>query len=440
MPKNVLQDMVPPSGGRSIRNVPIPNGRKETPRITREIPSPKPKAPFKMPKLRMGGGKVWWWAGGLVGVVVIALIVMSFMSGARIEVVPKVVKVNISTVALSGYKADSVTGDKVPIGLPFQVVTVSKDGGKTVKTNGEEQVQRKANGTIVIFNNYGTASQRLIKNTRFESPEGLVYRIGDSVVVPAPKTVNGKKQAGSIEAVVYADDVGEKYNIGLTDFTIPGFKGDPRYKEMYARSKTPMAGGFVGTVKKVADEDKMVAENEIEATLRTDLLKSINSQIPSSMVVLSGLEKTIFTPKDQSDPSGNSVRLNTTGTITAVIADRVALSEFLSSQTNDLKNIPVTLSNADTVTFALKDGSKFDPSRDQTMLFNTKGDLVFIGKVINDDLIKALSGNSKTELQKIKDIFPGIDAMKVSLVPPWSSKMPTDAKDFKIIVSDPILK
>lgn len=443
MPKNVLQDMVPPSGGRSIRNVPIPNGRKESPRITREIPTLKPKPSFNMPKMptfKIKGGKLWWWGGGLVGVAIIALIVMSFMSGARVEVVPKIIKANISGIALSGYKADSVTGDKVPSGLPFQVVTVSKEGGKTVKTNGEEQVQRKASGTIVIYNNYGTASQRLIKNTRFESPEGLIYRISDSVVVPAPKTVDGKKQSGSIEAVVYADDVGVKYNIGLTDFTIPGFKGDPRYKEMYARSKTPMAGGFVGTVKKVADEDRMVAENEIEATLRVDLLKSITSQIPSSMVVLSGLEKAVFTPKEQSDPSGNSVRLNTTGSMTAVIADRVALSEFLSSQTNDLQNVPATLSNADSVAFALKDGSKFDVTRDQNMQFIAKADLVFIGKVMNDDLIKALSGKPKTELQNIKDMFPAIDAMKVSLVPPWSSKLPLDAKDFKIIVNDPILK
>ncbi len=438
MPKNVIQDMVPPNGGRSIRNVPIPNSRKESPRIVKEVSIQRPKSSFKMPKMG-GGNKLWWWLGGAVGILIVALVVMSFMSGARIEVVPKLIKANMGAV-LSGYKADAMAEGETATGLPFQVVTVSKDGGKTVKANGEEQVQRKASGTIIIYNNYNTATQRLIKNTRFESPEGLIYRIGDSVVVPGTRTVDGKKVAGSVEAIVYADDVGEKYNIGLTDFTVPGFKGDPRFKDMYARSKTPMSGGFVGMMKKVADEDRMVAENEIEASLRADLVKSIQSQIPPTMVMLSGLEKVVFTPKEQSDPSGNSVKLNMAGTMTAVISDRDTVSNFLASQATELNGIPATLSNADSAVFALKDGSKFDPSRDETVQFNVKGDLVFVGKVINEDLITALSGKPKTSLQQIKDSFPGIEAMKVSLVPPWSTKLPIDASDFKIIVNDPLKK
>jgi len=434
--------MVPPNGGRSIRNIPIPNARKESPRIIRENPLPsKLKNSFKMPRIssgswRIGGPKkLWWWAGGAVGIIIIAFVVMSFMSGARIEITPKVVKAS-SQDLFNAFKADSVPSEKTPTNaLPFQVVTVSKTGGKTVKANGEEQVQKKASGTLLIYNDYGTVSQRLIKNTRFESPEGLVFRISDSVVVPGQKTVEGKKVPGSVEALVYADEPGEKYNIGLTDFTIPGFKGDPRFKAMYARSKTPMSGGFVGMVKKVADEDRMVAENEIENALKTDLLKSVKSQIPASMVVLSGLEKTVFVPGEQSEPSGNTVKLNTTGTVTAVIADRAELGNFLASHINDVRNISVSLSNPDNLSFSIKDNSKFDPARDQTFQFSVDGEMVFIGQVENDSLIDALVGKPKSDLQVIKSAFPAIDLMKVSVLPPWSSNLPTEPKDFTIVVN-----
>ncbi len=437
MAKNVLQDMVPSNGGRSIRNIPLSKGRRESLPV-REIPvlprPPKPSRSFSMPKFGKPK-KVWWWVGGVAGILIIAFIVMSFMSGARVEITPKVVKTTLNG-TFNAYKADAITGDKIPPNsLPFQVVTITKTGGKTVKANGEEQVQRKANGILVIYNNTGTASQRLIKNTRFESPEGLIYRVSDSVVVPGQKTVDGKKQPGSVEVLVYADDVGEKYNIGLTDFVIPGFKGDPRYSTIYARSKTPMTGGFVGTMKKVADADKQVAENEIEAALKTDLLKTVKSQIPPTMIILSGLERTTFVPADQSEPSGDSVKMNTEGSLTAVITDRATLASFLSAQATDLKGIPASLSNADDLTFVLKDGSKFDPTRDQTMQFSVRGEEVFVGLLKNEDLIGALIGKPKTDLQKIKDIFPAIQEMKVSLLPPWASHLPTTAKDFTIVLN-----
>lgn len=439
MTKNVLQDMVPPNGGRSIRNVPLPKGRRETPTLMRDSGPVLPRPPKRSMKFSMpnfgGTKKVWWWIGGAVGILAIALVVMSFMSGARIEITPRVVKANFTDI-FNGYKVDSVTSGKEPSNsLPFQVVTITKTGGKTVKANGEEEVQRKASGTIVIYNDAGTASQRLIKNTRFESPEGLIFRISDSVVVPGQKTVDGKKIPGSIEAVVYADDIGEKYNIGLTDFTIPGFKNDPKYKTMYARSKTPMSGGFVGMVKKVAEADRVVAETEIENALKAELIKSAKSQIPSSMIILSGLEKFSFAPADQSEPSGSSVKININGSITAVISDRIVLGQFLASQSSELKNIPVTLSNADSLVFALKDGSKFDPTRDQSMQFSIKGDLVFVGDIKNEELITALSGKQKTDLQTVKETFPAIDQMKISLLPPWVSKLPVMAKDFTIVVN-----
>ena len=156
MTKNVLQDMVPSGGGRSIRNIPLPKGRKETPIPVRESSvfprTPKPSRNFSMPKFNKPK-KVWWWVGGVAGILVIAGIVMSFMSGARVEVKPKVVKTNLTGI-FNAYKADAITGDKIPPNsLPFQVVTITKTGGKTVKANGEEQVERKANGTIIIYNN-----------------------------------------------------------------------------------------------------------------------------------------------------------------------------------------------------------------------------------------------------------------------------------------------
>lgn len=45
---------------------------------------------------------------------------------------------------------------------------------------------------------------------------------------------------------MYADGYGTEYNSAETDFTIPGFKGTPREKSFYARSKGTITSGFIG--------------------------------------------------------------------------------------------------------------------------------------------------------------------------------------------------
>jgi hypothetical protein len=103
--------------------------------------------------------------------------------------------------------------------IPFEIVRITRDDGRVVAASEETDVQKKASGRIVIYNNHNSSPQRLVKNTRFETPEGLIYRINESVTVPGAKIEGGEKVPGSVEAEVMADIPGQKYNIGLTDFT-----------------------------------------------------------------------------------------------------------------------------------------------------------------------------------------------------------------------------
>ena len=128
---------------------------------------------------------------------------------------------------------------------------------------------------MIIYNNFTSQNQKLIKNTRLETPEGLIFRIGESISIPGKKTENGKNIPGQIEIAVYADSAGDEYNIGLTDFTLPGFKNDPaRYKSFYARSKTKMEGGFSGVIKTISK----VELESMKDVLEENLKKSLASQ------------------------------------------------------------------------------------------------------------------------------------------------------------------
>ena len=255
-----MQDIVP-KGGRSIRKVPLPEGRqrteraapkKEIPKLIEELAKPKAPEPLKREeikepietvteseapredhvsalrdvreefeasrerRIRKGKNlKVGLITLAIVAVLGLAVFVSNLFHSAVLSVSPRVAAAAIS---------DDLVAKRAG-GLTYQAVTLKEEGSSTVKATGEEAVSKKASGTVVIYNNYNSSSQRLIKNTRFETPEGLIFRVSDSVTVP------GKKGStpGSVEATIVADEPGDKYNVGLKDFTIPGFKGDPRY-------------------------------------------------------------------------------------------------------------------------------------------------------------------------------------------------------------------
>lgn len=101
----------------------------------------------------------------------------------------------------------------------------------------------KAVGTITISNAFSEASQPLVATTRFETADGKLYRLVDGVTVPGARVEDGKTTSGKIEARVIADQAGAKYNLASGTFSIPGFKGGPKYEKITAEVKMAFAGG-----------------------------------------------------------------------------------------------------------------------------------------------------------------------------------------------------
>ncbi len=123
--------------------------------------------------------------------------------------------------------------DKRDKSLSYTIMTLETTGENQVKASGQVNVKEQATGKLEISKSTPGA-ERLIKNTRFRTPDGLVFRIKESVVVPgAIKDSSGKMIPGTIQAEVFADEVGDKYNVpaGKT-FDVPGFQ-ESNLPELY---------------------------------------------------------------------------------------------------------------------------------------------------------------------------------------------------------------
>ena len=183
---------------------------------------------------------VWWLGGIFAGLATFVVVGFGFSSQfATADLTIKPMKINVEMEESIIVKRDPRAGE-----LGFEIMSVKLGEPRKIKVNveGEEEVENYASGFVTIHNNFDTNSQDLVATTRFESPEGYIFRIRDKVTVPGMKD----GQSGILKVKVYADEPGEDYNISSTRFTVPGFAGSPRFDDFYAVSDSSMEGGMVG--------------------------------------------------------------------------------------------------------------------------------------------------------------------------------------------------
>ena len=464
MTKNLVQDVIPPK--KSIRNVKL-SGRstastssiKRPTRTTREAPKPEPmledfsrsvsiktEAPVKIEPPVINNkppvinstyryeydepkkpNKKFLYASILVLVVLAAFGVSAFFKSAKITITPKNQTLTLNDTFTA--KKDISSG-----GLGYQVVTVAKDVEKNVEATGESKVDKKSQGTITIYNSFNSQPQKLIATTRFETPEGLIFRLVKPVTVPGTTVKDGKTVAGSIDAMVEADKSGVDYNISYKDFTVPGLKGDPKYTKIYARSKTEMTGGFSGMQKTVSQAVIDQTNKELEDSLRSYLSKDITTQIPADFVLFAPSVTFKFEPVSQVNSATGGAVLKKKGVATAVIFDRAVLSRsLLSKLIPDSANDLVKVSNLEDLDFEYATQSPADINTANSISFSLKGAPLFVWVVDENKVKSELLGLSKKDAKNVISKYPTIKELWIETKPFWNQTIPTNSNKVSVI-------
>ena len=368
--------------------------------------------------------KKWFYLSTVIFVLAIAFGISALFKGATIRVSPKQETKELNETFAS--KKDVITG------LGFQTVSVTKDVEKTVKATGEEKVERKSQGRIIIYNNFSAQPQKLVATTRFQTPEGLIFRLINPVTIPGREVKDGKTVAGNIEVIVEADKPGVSYNIGLKDFTIPGFKGDPKFTQIYARSKTEMTGGFSGMQKIVSKETMTQVESEMKSTLETSLQGDIGAQIPANFIsykdaVSYELEQITQSPAATAD----EVILKRKGKATAVIFDRSMLNKaILAKIMPEVEVEAVKVSNISELQF--KSTSPVT-GNEKDLNFTLSGTANFVWVFDENKLKEDLMGLSKKSAKIVISNYPAISEAWIETKPFWNQQIPTDPKKVTLI-------
>lgn len=424
MTRNIVQDVLPPDR-RSIRNIPLPSRRSKEEKVKLPIHTSKTPPPERNSKRRT---PIAVWIIAALSVIALLFVVISLFVGATVKVVPQTEEVLFNNAIILTASRDAESKNTVP----FEIMTVGKEKGKEVPATTEVDAQVKASGTVIVYNNYSAESQRLVKNTRFETPGGLIYRVTESVVVPGKTTRDGKVTAGSVEAAVYADEPGEKYNIGLTDFTLPGFKGSPQYNGFYARSKTPMTGGFVGKVKEVQQGTLSETKEEIEAALMSELLTEAKNQLPEDYILYDGGVYYSFEDLPQGAGSATTAEIREKGILYGAIFKRNDLINYLAQNM-----IPEFASEADflgleDLALSVKEKNNSNPEKMTEIKFTFDGNGIFVALFDTEKLKVDLSGRERNAAREVFSSYPAIAEATVTVMPFWRSMLPEESDKIKV--------
>lgn len=318
--------------------------------------------------------------------------------------------------------------------IPGQLIQIEKTLEREFISTGRQQIVEKAKGTVAIFNAYSSSPQTLVATTRFQSSDGKIFRIQKSIVVPAAKIEDGKIVSASIDAEIVAEEAGEEYNIGTADFTIPGFKGTPKFSSFYAKSKTPVGGGFRGEAKVVTADD---AENSRKAMI-DEISDNLNSELkaksPSELKLIPDAIKIQIIESAASPAAGSRAeKFNY-----KVKAKAFALL-FSEKDLNKLIDEKIT--------------EKLEAGREQMFetrkiehrefkLFAERGTLEFNAAVEESvvfsadrgNLAKNLLGKNEAEIRDYLSTQTAVESAKVSFWPFWVKSVPNSEEKLKLII------
>lgn len=374
----------------------------------------------------------------VAGILAVILAIVGFvatpsLSSAKITITPRSEDVDVAYDMTAKLTPDSGS-------LQFQTISIPDiEKTKEIPATKEVDVFKKAEGPIIIYNSYSSANQRLIKNTRFESPDGKIYRLTQSVVVPGTQIKNGETLPGSALVVVTADSPGQEYNIGNSDFSIPGFKGDPRYGKFYARSKpdTPISGGFSGK-KKVADEkDIETARADLKNLIRDELIRNALSQKPADYVMYD--DGMFFSFEDGDVSSNENILLNDTvsvtekGSVQIIIFNSGELSKIIAQKgVSDWDDSEIFIPEIEKLDFKIKNRENLDISRASSTNFSLSGKIKIIWRIDAEILKNKIKGAKKSLFQGVLADFKNIKKAEAIVKPFWTSKFPENTDKIEI--------
>ncbi|MDP3881018.1 MAG: hypothetical protein Q8Q32_02460 [bacterium] len=305
--------------------------------------------------------------------------------------------------------------------IPAELFSQKVNRSFQFKANGEEFIERKAVGKIVIYNAFNAEPQPLVATTRFETPDGKIFRTVSDVVVPGAKIESGKIVPSSIEVEIIADKAGEAYNLGpVAKLTVPGFEGTERFKGFYGEIPGASSSGFVGNAIVATEKDREAALKEARKAVESAAAAMLGSKIPEGFASLkdAGGFKIIKERVDDRADEG--------GMFSVFIEAEVYQLAFKEGDVNKLLQ-EMAVADLSEIYEVASDKVEFNrviPNfEDGTLIMEISYEGMLRQKIDVNAFKQGIAGKKQDTLQGIVSALPGLSKADISLWPFWVSSV-----------------
>lgn len=351
---------------------------------------------------------------------------------AQVTIIPKKETIHFETEISADKNIDSViVADN---SIPGQVFQLEMEDSRNFPTTGEKDIEEYAKGKIMVYNQYSSSDQTLVKTTRFLSEGGKLFRLVETIIIPGAIIEEGQIIPSSKEVEIIADETGEAYNIGPSKFTIPGFKGTPKYESFYAASGESMTGGAKGRMRVATQDDIEGATEIVSLELKEKIQKQFDKKIPKDLKFLEDAQVLEIVESNstlQADQPGKEF-------VITIKARAWGLA---------FKEEDVFYLIKENISDKISDNKILVPSSIEVNYSEVKTDLVQ-GKAVftcqvksevawnldKETLRENLIGRNEIEVRKYLSSLAEIESAKVMFWPFWVKKIPQSKAKIKIII------
>lgn len=315
--------------------------------------------------------------------------------------------------------------------LAYEIMTLEAEGDREVTATGQEEVEEQATGQLTIFKTT-TGSERLIKNTRFEAPNGLMYRISESVVVPG----SSETGPGSVTAEVFADQSGPEYNLAAGQrFTVPGFRENDLtdlYNAIYAENPAAMTGGHKGPKFIINDDELAAATESLRRELQEALANRVSAEKPAGFAAFDAAIRYDYQALPAEDLGGGKVKIKEKVVLQLPMFKNEEFASFIANATiPGYEGQPIRIEDQAALSFEY--ATEPNLTAGEPVSFKLLGRPKLIWTYDGEQLKRDLAGGAQTVLNTVLGGYPAIEKATATIKPFWRRSFPDDPQKITVV-------
>ena len=353
--------------------------------------------------------------GSLLIIIIGAIFATLPKTTVRIVLRTEQVQAGVNIIATTNAQRTATDTQRVPARIFVDTIERTEEYSATGKSASSDQ---KAHGTVVIYNDYSTESQPLVATTRLLTKDGRIFRLINSVIVPGRTGSGADVKQGAIEVEVIADESGDQFNIGPSEFTIPGFSGSAKYEKFTAKSTKAMTGGGAQgeTITTISDVDLANAERNIKEKISADAVQRVKEELLQGEVLLDDAVEVhaTVTTTAQSGVARETFSVNAIAQVRAFIFAQNDVRDLVEKalQAENENHLDMNRERID-----LSYGTARMDFDAQEMQINVEGKAVLVPHLSKEDIHRDLRGKGQEKIREALGRYPQIDHVEFVFSP-----------------------